>query len=321
MVREFLMLRSLMLGTAIVVAIASPAYANRGEDVLKKRIFEASQQAISQGYTPVTFAEFKAMADELADNGKKIALPVGSFIFDPSGNGYVYPASIDPDGESFDVDKNEIKKIPVGLKDAPPQVRAAFIDNCSSAEAGCVTLLAGHVNHCKWTNIFGNTTELACFATERVYGINDMIQEAIAANRGAAKTAPTPTAPAPANLTIVNTSPSPTPPPTSSLTIVNPPPALELAPTQQASTGGGASSFDKGHADRVLWERFFNGLTGEDRDGALWWASTRSTSQRGACRGSAFFMRGCVAAKAFLDPVDVQRLSDPAYRLGWNTYP
>jgi hypothetical protein len=32
-------------------------------------------------------------------------------------------------------------------------------------------------------------------------------------------------------------------------------------------------------------------------------------------------MTGVNSAKAFLDPVDANRLIDPAYRLGFNTYP
>jgi len=50
-------------------------------------------------------------------------------------------------------------------------------------------------------------------------------------------------------------------------------------------------------------------------------ASTRSTNARGSCHGDIDFMTGVNSAKAFLDPVDANRLTDPAYRLGFNTYP
>jgi len=44
-------MRSLLLGTAVAVAIASPAYANKGVDIMSKRLIEAKQRAINAGYT------------------------------------------------------------------------------------------------------------------------------------------------------------------------------------------------------------------------------------------------------------------------------
>ena|SRR6516162_8558157 len=67
-------MRSLLLGTAVAVAIASPAYANKGVDIMSKRLIEAKQRAINAGYTAITFAEFKAGADGFVAKGTEIAL-------------------------------------------------------------------------------------------------------------------------------------------------------------------------------------------------------------------------------------------------------
>jgi hypothetical protein len=77
-------MRSLLLGTAVAVAITSPAYANNGADIMNKRLIEAKQRAINAGYTTITFAEFKAGADGFVIKGTKIALPVGGFVFSAS---------------------------------------------------------------------------------------------------------------------------------------------------------------------------------------------------------------------------------------------
>jgi len=190
-------MRSLLLGTAVAVAIASPAYANKGVDIMSKRLIEAKQRAINAGYTAITFAEFKAGADGFVAKGTKIALPVGGFVFDAAGNGYLYPVSVSEDGESFRIDRNEVKKIPVGLKNSPPEIAAKFIDQCSSVDF-CSMILVGHATQCAWTNVFGNTANIPCFAVEAVYGTAEMVDEAVEANRPVAASRPTIPAAAPA---------------------------------------------------------------------------------------------------------------------------
>jgi len=259
-------MRSLLLGTAVAVAIASPAYANKGVDIMSKRLIEAKQRAINAGYTAITFAEFKAGADGFVAKGTKIALPVGGFVFDAAGNGYLYPVSVSEDGESFRIDRNEVKKIPVGLKNSPPEIAAKFIDQCSSVDF-CSMILVGHATQCAWTNVFGNTANIPCFAVEAVYGTAEMVDEAVEANRPVAASRPTIPAAAPApQTTNIIVAPSAAQSPQ-----INPRPVSTPAPTLPVSTGGGASSFEKGHNDRVIWETWFRGLVGEQQDGALRW--------------------------------------------------
>ena len=161
------MLRSLILGTVVIALATTPALANKGQEILKKRMIEADQRAQSEGYTPVTFAQFKAGADGWVSSGQKIALPVGGFVFDANGNGYVYPVKVDEDGESFDIDKNEVLKVSVWLKASPPEIQALFFEQCTSVEF-CSVKLVGHATQCKWTNVFGNTTNIDCFAVEKL---------------------------------------------------------------------------------------------------------------------------------------------------------
>jgi hypothetical protein len=278
--------------------------------------------AINAGYTAITFAEFKAGADLFVQKGTKLALPVGGFVFDAAGNGYLYPVTVAGDGESFDIDRNEVKKIPIGLKNSLPEIAAKFIDQCSSVDF-CSMILVGHATQCAWTNVFNNTANIPCFAVETVYGTAEMVDEAVEANRAAAASRPTipSVAPAPQTTNIIVAPSAPPPPQQSSVRVVNPRTVSAPAPTLPVSTGGGSSSFEKGHNDRVIWETWFQGLVGEQHDGALCWASTRSTNARGSCHGDLEFMTGVNSAKAFLDPVDANRLTDPAYRLGFNTYP
>ena len=128
-------------------------------------------------------------------------------------------------------------------------------------------ILVGHATQCAWTNVFGNTANIPCFAVEAVYGTAEMVDEAVEANRPVAASRPTIPAAAPAPQTtncIVAPSAAQSPQ-------INPRPVSTPAPTLPVSTGGGASSFEKGHNDRVIWETWFRGLVGEQQDGALRW--------------------------------------------------
>jgi type IV secretory pathway TraG/TraD family ATPase VirD4 len=91
------------------------------------------------------------------------------------------------------------------------------------------------------------------------------------------------------------------------------------ATTQSVPT----SVFNQGYGDRVVWERWFNGLTEDARDGAAFWAGERSKPNPGSCyeakgRVDGDFRQGCLAAKQFLTPTDARRKTEPDYRRGWN---
>jgi hypothetical protein len=79
--------------------------------------------------------------------------------------------------------------------------------------------------------------------------------------------------------------------------------------------------FQRGLADRTVWEQWISSLSGDYRTGADYWAGQRSLLHRGSCqRLAAFTAAGCEGAKARLTPADVLRKSDPDYKLGWNAY-
>jgi type IV secretory pathway TraG/TraD family ATPase VirD4 len=86
-----------------------------------------------------------------------------------------------------------------------------------------------------------------------------------------------------------------------------------------------SAAFDRGLADRRTWESWFNGLNEDAHNGAAYWASERSKSHPGSCydgqgQVAGEFRKGCLYAKKFLDPTDLQRRTEPDYRQGWNSY-
>ena len=79
--------------------------------------------------------------------------------------------------------------------------------------------------------------------------------------------------------------------------------------------------YDKGVADRTAWENWFNGLEGDFKNGAFFWAGQRSLPNPGSCNQvNADFYYGCTAAKERLATADALRMSEPDYRRGWNAY-
>ena len=79
--------------------------------------------------------------------------------------------------------------------------------------------------------------------------------------------------------------------------------------------------FQKGIANRTAWENWFNGLSGDEKIGAFYWAGQRSLPNPGSCNQmNDAFERGCREAIAVLSPSDALRKSDPTYRAGWNSY-
>jgi hypothetical protein len=79
--------------------------------------------------------------------------------------------------------------------------------------------------------------------------------------------------------------------------------------------------FEQGHQDRTAWEQWFNGLQGDYKTGAFYWASQRSLPNPGSCKqmNDQFYI-GCTDAKVKLAPSDVLRKSEPDYKTGWNTW-
>jgi hypothetical protein len=104
--------------------------------------------------------------------------------------------------------------------------------------------------------------------------------------------------------------------PTIAPTITNPPAPTFIVVPPSAQT---SSSFYDGAHDRMTWETWFNGLAGEEHDGAYFWAAQRSLPVPANCtRLGGEGTLGCLEAKKLLDPTDVRRKTDPEYKAGWN---
>lgn len=97
------------------------------------------------------------------------------------------------------------------------------------------------------------------------------------------------------------------------------------APTASVSEPSQASPMiQQGQADRRDWETWFTSLSGDFRDGALYWTGERSKPRPGSCYGPAGqaigdWTTGCNAAKARLRLSDLRRKTEPDYRTGWNS--
>ena len=61
------------------------------------------------------------------------------------------------------------------------------------------------------------------------------------------------------------------------------------------------TAFDEGLVDRRIWEDWFNSLTGEEHEGAAFWAGQRSLLNPGTCPAlpSLNYWRGCKEAKQY----------------------
>jgi len=95
-------------------------------------------------------------------------------------------------------------------------------------------------------------------------------------------------------------------------------PTTVPAMTDAATTT--SASFRDGAADRLAWETWFNGLSGEERDGAYYWAAQRSLKTPGGCdRLGGAGQVGCAEAKTRLSLSDARRKNDPDYKAGWNS--
>jgi hypothetical protein len=109
--------------------------------------------------------------------------------------------------------------------------------------------------------------------------------------------------------------------------------SLGTAPSQPASQfsfhtsppPAPLSAYAQGLADRLKWQKWLYGLTGDMHAGAAFWASERSNPNPGSCyegtgQTNNDFKIGCLTAKEMLRPTDARRKADPDYRQGWNSY-
>jgi hypothetical protein len=91
-----------------------------------------------------------------------------------------------------------------------------------------------------------------------------------------------------------------------------------LQPAPQAFS----NAFDAGRRDRLALQQWADGLGGDYKAGAEYWASVRNTPK--AAQGcnwpsmSSAWINGCLAAQAKLTPMDARRRNEPDYKEGWN---
>lgn len=107
------------------------------------------------------------------------------------------------------------------------------------------------------------------------------------------------------------------------------PPAISQDPPV-ATVPPEVADFDQGHADRVKYENWIDGLQGAEKQGAIFWSGQRSLANPESCENGATdafpndsdsqssFQNGCQEGQDMLGPFDVKRNSDALYKAGWN---
>jgi hypothetical protein len=101
----------------------------------------------------------------------------------------------------------------------------------------------------------------------------------------------------------------------------NPAATASITPPEAPLPTSPVTMYDRGLADRAAWENWFNGLEGDFKTGAFFWARQRSLPHPGSCsQMNVDFYDGCVAAKERLAAADALRISEPDYKRGWNAY-
>ena len=88
----------------------------------------------------------------------------------------------------------------------------------------------------------------------------------------------------------------------------------------RAETPPSSPAYQEGIADRVVWENWQRSLTGDYKAGAAFWAIHRSQKPPPGCPTTGDVAAGCAAARSRLAVIDARRLSEPDYRVGFNTY-
>jgi hypothetical protein len=86
-----------------------------------------------------------------------------------------------------------------------------------------------------------------------------------------------------------------------------------------------SAAFEEGLAARKGMQVWFNGLNGDYRAGAEYWAGQRSSSKSGSCysppaQNSKAWTDGCLEALRRFTPTDIRRKSEAEYKEGWNSY-
>jgi hypothetical protein len=87
-----------------------------------------------------------------------------------------------------------------------------------------------------------------------------------------------------------------------------------------APNNSGPYSYASGLQASTDIELWIAGLSGDYREGVLYWAGQRSTSHPGSCTGTPDFQRGCREAQAKFALPDYLRKEHPEYKKGWNAY-
>jgi len=83
-------------------------------------------------------------------------------------------------------------------------------------------------------------------------------------------------------------------------------------------------AFQAGRAQRYAWEAWFNSLTGDARDGAMFWTGQRSLKRPQSCyavpsRPSSEWISGCITAQSKLASSDIRRKQEADFKAGWNS--
>ncbi len=108
---------------------------------------------------------------------------------------------------------------------------------------------------------------------------------------------------------------------------ISPAAPVETGPQQAASAGtvpsaDASPTFLAGRRARMDYETWFNGVSGEVRAGAEWWAGIRSHARRDhlTCEtGTPLWVAGCKQAQTVLASSDNRRRAEPDFRAGWNS--
>ena len=73
-------------------------------------------------------------------------------------------------------------------------------------------------------------------------------------------------------------------------------------------------AFVNGQAARREWENWVNSLSGDEKQGAIYWAAERSKRDPEGCDGTPDFASACFEAQRRLHEIDAYRRSDPDFR-------
>jgi predicted aspartyl protease len=97
----------------------------------------------------------------------------------------------------------------------------------------------------------------------------------------------------------------------------NPPPSALMPPK--------SAVYQEGYAARRSMDRWFEGLSGDYRAGAVHWEGQRSLSPPGSCYSQLgqhpqIWTEGCLEAMRRFAPHDIRRKSEPEFSEGWNSY-